>query len=162
MTSNIGTHNINSSQIGFSKSKDDDSQNQTGEIMKEVKKYFIPEFLNRIDDIIVFNSLSIENLSDIIELQLKDLHANLKNMNTKLKVTKTAKDILIQDGSHREWGARPLRREIQNEIENVISSKFLNGEFVENGVITVKGKLGKLDFTQKLLKSISKRAEKVT
>ena len=71
------------------------------------------------------------NLYNIIELQLKDLHSNLTQKNNKLKVTKTAKDILIQDGSHREWGARPLRRTIQNEIENVISSKFLNGEFKE-------------------------------
>ena len=129
--------------------------------MKEVKKYFIPEFLNRIDDIIVFNSLSIENLYNIIELQLKDLHANLSNMNTKLKVTKTAKDILIQDGSHREWGARPLRREIQNKIENVISSKFLNGEFSENGLITVKGKSGKLNFTQKLIRIKKESKDKV-
>ena len=161
MTSNIGTRNINSSQIGFSKSTPNDVQSHSGDIMKEVKKYFIPEFLNRIDDIIVFNSLSIENLYNIIELQLKDLHTNLRNMNTKLKVTKTAKDILIQDGSHREWGARPLRREIQNEIENVISSKFLNGEFSENGVITVKGKLGKLNFSQKLVRIKKETKDKV-
>ena len=162
MTSNIGTRNINSSQIGFSKITSDDTQSHSGDIMKEVKKYFIPEFLNRIDDIIVFNSLTIDNLYNIIELQLKDLHANLINKRTKLKVTKTAKDILIQDGSHREWGARPLRREIQNKIENVISSKFLNGEFIENGIITVKGKLGKLHFTQKLAKVKRKGKDKVT
>ena len=95
-------------------------------------------------------------------MQLKDLHANLINKRTKLKVTKTAKDILIQDGSHREWGARPLRREIQNRIENIISSKFLNGEFIENGIITVKGKLGKLHFTQKLAKVKRKGKDKVT
>ena len=162
MTSNIGTRNINSSQIGFSKGSPDDAQSHSVDIMKEVKKYFIPEFLNRIDDIIVFNSLSIENLYDIIELQLKDLHANLSNMNTKLRVTKTAKDILIQDGSHREWGARPLRREIQNEIENVISSKFLNGDFSENGLITVKGKSGKLDFSQKLTEVKNESKDRVT
>ena len=91
---------------------EDRIRNQIGEIVS-------PQQLSNIP-------LSIENLYNIIELQLKDLHTNLRNMNTKLKVTKTAKDILIQDGSHREWGARPLRREIQNEIENVISSKFLN------------------------------------
>ena len=162
MTSNIGTRNINSSQIGFSKGSPDDAQSHSADIMKEVKKYFIPEFLNRIDDIIVFNSLSIENLYDIIELQLKDLHANLRSMNTKLRVTKTAKDILIQDGSHREWGARPLRREIQNEIENVISSKFLNGDFSENGLITVKGKSGKLDFSQKLTEVKKESKDRVT
>ena len=83
-------------------------------------------------------------------------------MNTKVRVTKTAKDILIQDGSHREWGARPLRREIQNEIENVISSKFLNGDFSENGLITVKGKSGKLDFSQKLTEVKKESKDRVT
>ena len=162
MTSNIGTRNINSSQIGFSKGTPQDAQNHGHDIMKEVKKYFIPEFLNRIDDIIVFNSLSIENLYDIIELQLKDLHSNLTNKNNKLKVTKTAKDILIQDGSHREWGARPLRRAIQNEIENVISSKFLNSDFLEDGIITIKGKSGKLDFSQKLIQAKKEIKDKVS
>jgi len=162
MTSNIGTKNINSSQIGFKKDTSEDIQNHAHDIMKEVKKYFIPEFLNRIDDIIVFNSLSKENLYDIIELQLKDLNMNLKSKNNKLKVTKTAKDILIQDGSHREWGARPLRRAIQNEIENVISSNFLSGYFCENGVITVKGKGNKLTFLQNKTLLKSSKKEKMT
>ncbi|MBT7378100.1 MAG: ATP-dependent Clp protease ATP-binding subunit ClpC, partial [Candidatus Marinimicrobia bacterium] len=102
------------------------------------------------------------NLYDIIELQLKDLHSNLTNKNNKLKVTKTAKDILIQDGSHREWGARPLRRAIQNEIENVISSKFLNSDFLEDGIITIKGKSGKLDFSQKLIQAKKEIKDKVS
>ncbi len=160
MTSNIGTKNISSSQIGFNKSSSEEAQDFSADILKDVKKYFIPEFLNRIDDIIVFNSLSIDNLYEIIELQLSDLKYNLMNKNNKLKLTKTAKDILIQDGSHREWGARPLRRAIQNEIENVISSKFLSGEFIEDGVITVKGKGGALTFEQKI-SSKKKKNKKV-
>ena len=159
MTSNIGTKNISSSQIGFNKTYSIEAQDHSVDILKDVKKYFIPEFLNRIDDIIVFNSLSIENLYEIIELQLSDLKYNLMNKSNKLKVTKTAKDILIQDGSHREWGARPLRRAIQNEIENVISSKFLSGEFIEDGVITVKGKGGALTFEQKLSSQKKKKAK---
>ncbi len=159
MTSNIGTKNISSSQIGFNKTSSIEAQDHSVDILKDVKKYFIPEFLNRIDDIIVFNSLSIENLYEIIELQLSDLKYNLMNKSNKLKVTKTAKDILIQDGSHREWGARPLRRAIQNEIENVISSKFLSGEFIEDGVITVKGKGGALTFEQKLSSQKKKKAK---
>ena len=97
------------------------------------------------------NSLTIDDLFSIIDIQLKDLHANLSNRKNKLRITKTAKNLLIKDGSHREWGARPLRRIIQNEIENTISSKFLSGEFVDNGIITIKGKSGKLLFTQKQL-----------
>ncbi len=151
MTSNIGTRNINSSKIGFGKNDGISDESNKNDIFKEVKKYFIPEFLNRIDDIIVFNSLTIDNLFSIIDLQLKDLHSNLSNRKNKLRITKTAKNLLIKDGSHREWGARPLRRIIQNEIENTISSKFLSGEFVDNGIITIKGKSGKLLFTQKQL-----------
>jgi ATP-dependent Clp protease ATP-binding subunit ClpA len=118
--------------------------------MAEVKKYFIPEFLNRIDDIIVFNSLSKEDLHSIIELQLSDLKENLKKKNNTLKMTKSAKEDLIRDGAHREWGARPLRRIIQNQIENEISTRFLTGEFVENGSITVKSKNKELVFTQEV------------
>ena len=64
----------------------------------------------------------------------------MKKKNNILKITKSAKEDLIRDGSHREWGARPLRRMIQSEIENAISSRFLTGEFKENGIITVNSK----------------------
>ena len=116
--------------------------------MAEVKKYFIPEFLNRIDEVIVFNSLRKEDLYAIIDLQLRDLRENLEKKNNILRVTKSAKENLIRDGAHREWGARPLRRMIQNQIENEISTRFLTGEFSENGVITVKSKNKELEFTQ--------------
>ena len=118
--------------------------------MTSVKKYFAPEFINRIDEIIVFNSLIKEDLYKIIDLQLEDLRQNLDKKNNTLKITKSAKEDLIRDGSHREWGARPLRRMIQSEIENAISARFLTGEFKENGIITVKSKNKTLTFDQKL------------
>ena len=97
----------------------------------------------------------------IIDLQLRDLRKNLEKKNNTLRVTKSAKENLIRDGAHREWGARPLRRMIQNQIENEISTRFLTGEFTENGVITVKSKNKELEFAQekkKLKKSTSRKS----
>ncbi len=160
MTSNIGTRHISSSQFGFGK-KEPNADNEL-DVLKEVKKFFKPEFLNRIDNVVVFNSLTKDDLYKIIDLQIKDLKNNLMNKNNKLNLTKTAKDVLLQEGVHREWGARPLRRIIQNEIENYLSLKFLKNEFSEkNGIITVKGSKGKLIFTQKIIKKKKNPAEKV-
>ncbi len=78
--------------------------------------------------------------------------------NNKLNLTKTAKDVLLQEGTHREWGARPLRRIIQDKIENILSLKFLKNEFLEEeGLITIKGIKNKLVFTQKINKKNKKR-----
>ena len=155
MTSNIGTRAISSTSFGF-KSSTEKVKDDYINVMDEVKKYFIPEFLNRIDEIIVFNSLSKDDLHSIMDIQLTDLKMNLLKKNNTLKVTKSAKEILIRDGSHREWGARPLRRMIQSEIENQISSKFLSGEFKEDAIITVKSKNKSLEFSQTLKKSNNK------
>ena len=146
ITTNVGTQQVSSSKIGFadknSKIKNDNSSN----IKKEINKYFKPEFLNRIDDIITFNSLTEKNLYKIIDLQLNDLRYNLSKKNMKLQVNPTAKKVLLQNGSHREWGARPIRRIIQNDIENIISYKYLSGELKENSKIIVNGKGDKLIF----------------
>ncbi|MAV64046.1 MAG: Clp protease ClpC [Candidatus Marinimicrobia bacterium] len=147
MTSNIGTKSVESSSIGFSSNKKN-KRNEKNDIFNEIKKYFLPEFLNRIDEIIMFNSLNKDDLFKIIDLQLSDLKNNLLERNNVLRFSKTAKEYLLKDGSHREWGARPLRRLIQNEIENVISNKFIKGVFKDNKLITVKSKNNKLIFSQ--------------
>ena len=138
--------------FGFKQNKSDEKNDHYTDIMTAVKKYFIPEFLNRIDEVIVFNALSKDDLYHIIELQLIDLRKNLDKKNNLLKITKSAKEDLIRSGLHREWGARPLRRLIQNNIENAISARFLSGDFKENGIIMVKSKNKDLVFTQKLKK----------
>ena len=79
---------------------------------------------------------------------MQDLKDNLKDKRNSLRVSKTAKEYLLKDGSHREWGARPLRRAIQNEIENKISNLFIKGKFKENALITVKSEKNKLLFKQ--------------
>jgi len=84
----------------------------------------------------------------------------LLKKNNILRITKSAKENLIRDGAHREWGARPLRRMIQSEIENEISTKFLTGEFTENGIITVKSKNKQLEFYQETKKPQKKHRSK--
>ena len=160
MTSNVGTKSIKSTSFGFSSTSKEKSNDNYTDIMAEVKKYYIPEFLNRIDELIIFNSLTKENLESIIDIQLTDLRKNLEKKNNKLRITSSAKDILIRDGAHREWGARPLRRMIQSEIENQISTKFLTGEFVDNATITVKSKNKELDFSQVLKKTKTIKSKK--
>ena len=146
MTSNIGTKKIASSKIGF-KDKNSESSDKN-KSHDDIKKYFLPEFLNRIDEIVLFNSLTKEDLFKIIDLQLLDLKKNLLEKNNTLRVSQTAKEYLLRDGSHRDWGARPLRRLIQNEIENKISNKFIKGTFKNNCLISIKAKNNKLAFTQ--------------
>ena len=148
MTSNIGTSRINSSNIGFIDKKDNKEDNHSI-VMKEVKKYFKPEFLNRLDDLIVFNQLSLDNLFRIIDFEMIDLKNNLKAKNISLRLSPTAKKILLQDGSYLDWGARPIRRVIQNKVESEISLRFLSGEFVDSGgSISITGNEGDLLFKQ--------------
>ena len=148
MTSNIGTKSINSSTLGFSTKLVEENVQRTNLIREEINKYFRPEFLNRIDDIIVFNSLKKRDLHQIIDIQLHDIKENLSYKNNSIRFSKNVKDYLLRDGSHRDWGARPIRRIIQNEIENPISMKFLSKEFSDNSIISVKVSGNKLAFTQ--------------
>ena len=158
MTSNLGSKKLSSSDFGFIKEED---ENRELNVMSYVKKFYKPEFLNRIDDIIVFNSLEKDDLYKIIDLQLSDLRSNLKNKQNSLTFYKTAKELLLQDTEHREWGARPLRRNIQNLIENVISEKFISGKFKDQpGKILVSAKKGMFQFNQKLNSVIPKISSK--
>ncbi|MBI44757.1 MAG: Clp protease ClpC [Candidatus Marinimicrobia bacterium] len=157
MTSNIGTARISSSKIGFI---EDDIADTSKAINDEVKKYFKPEFLNRLDDIIVFNQLTQDNLYKIIDFEMQDLKTNLKKKGISLRVHQTAKKILLQEGSYQEWGARPIRRVIQNKIESEISIRFLDQRFLDNGGnITITGKDAQLVFKQKPTKKASKKTK---
>ena len=157
LTSNIGTTALSSSSFGFLNTNE--NKDQDNSILDEVEKYFNPEFLNRLDEIIIFNSLTITDLYNIIDLLLLDLKNNLKNKNVSLVVSKTAKEFIIRNIDHREWGARPIRRAIQNFIENIIAEKFIKGEFVENGKISIKSKNNQLVFNQFFAKKIKKTAK---
>ncbi len=147
MTSNIGTKKMSPTSIGFD-SQNNKKNDKDVDLFEDIKKYFLPEFLNRIDEIIPFNSLSKKDLFSIIDIQMQDLKSNLFEKGNSLRISKTAKEFLLKDGAHREWGARPLRRSIQNEIENKISNRFIRGTFKENALITIKSVKNRLVFKQ--------------
>jgi ATP-dependent Clp protease ATP-binding subunit ClpB len=106
-------------------------------LLDALKQTFRPEFLNRVDDIIVFNTLSKEHLSVIIDLQLRRLEKTLADRGLKLQVTTAAKDVLMSDGYDPAYGARPMRRSIQRLVQDPLSLRLLAGEFLSGETIVV-------------------------
>ena len=148
MTSNIGTRRFGKvGTYGFG----DTSSQKTYEEMKlrvleEMKEVFNPEFLNRIDDIIVFNTLLKKSVLKIIDLQLEDVRQNLAAQKMKLTVSAKAKELILEKGYSKEFGARPLRREIQTSIEGPLSERILAGDFSEGDHIEANVDAGNLTF----------------
>ncbi len=136
MTSNVGASMItNTQKLGFSVSGDDkkDRYEKLKEtVNEELKKAFSPEFLNRVDDIIVFAHLSQDEIRQIVELMLKDLFKRLSERNLTIEVTDAAKDYLAKEGYSETYGARPLRRVIQKKVEDVLAEEILSGNYKEN------------------------------
>jgi len=144
MTSNAGVELIKrEGSIGFAARKDEaKARKQDYEIMKEkvmaeVKKTFRPEFLNRLDEIIVFHELTEEQLKSIVDLMVRDLQKRLAERKLGIELTEEAKAWLAKEGYDPLYGARPLRRAIERYVENPLSSKILRGEFVEGDTVTV-------------------------
>ena len=132
MTSNAGS-NLNTNSIGFGKQTID-----KGKIEDTLKSTFRPEFLNRIDEIVVFDSLTENELIQIVDLMLKDTQKALKEKDMNLIVSDTAKHFILEKGTNIKFGARPLRRAIQRYIEDEISEKILRGEFSNGQTINVE------------------------
>ena len=153
MTSNAGVELIKrEGQIGFTSRKDEvkeqkSYENMKDKVMTEVKKLFRPEFLNRLDEIIVFHELSEEQLRKIVDLMVTDLQNRLEEHKLGLELTPKAKSWLAKEGYDPVYGARPLRRVIERYVENPLSSKLLRGEIKEGD--TVKVDLGKDGLTFK-------------
>jgi ATP-dependent Clp protease ATP-binding subunit ClpC len=144
MTSNVGAATIKrESQIGFSVQKDKaTTQKQSYEDMKkkvqvELEKKFLPEFLNRLDEIIVFHELTKEQLRQIVELMIKDLEKRMDERKIGLELTDKAKDWLSEKGYDPVYGARPLRRIIERYVENPLSSKLLRAELKEGDTVKI-------------------------
>jgi len=112
-----------------------------------LKDYFRPEFLNRIDETILFHSLSKEQLSKIVDVQLDGLRRRLAARNMKLELSDEAKRLLADEGYDPTYGARPLKRVIQQRIENPLASKILSGEFADGDTIHIDVDKAKHDFT---------------
>ena len=129
MTSNLGSEALLSKgrAIGFGNAASDDQTNE--KVMKVVKATFTPEFLNRIDGTIIFRSLEKEELRQIVERQLVRVIENLQARGVELLVTDEAKDWLIGVGYDRDYGARPLRRAIQQHVEDGLSEGLLRGSY---------------------------------
>ncbi|MEE9199071.1 MAG: NDP-hexose 4-ketoreductase, partial [Dehalococcoidia bacterium] len=106
-------------------------------VLSEVKKFFRPEFLNRIDGIVVFHALSREHILQIVDLLLEDLHRHLKEKEINLEVTTAAKELLAERGFDPTFGARPLKRLIQDLLEDPLSEKLLEGKFHPGDTVVI-------------------------
>ena len=118
-------------------------------IMDELKKQFRPEFLNRIDDIIVFHSLSKNDIAKIVKLMCKTLIKRLEEMTIILEMNEDAINLIAQSGLDLEYGARPLKRSIQKELENELSELILQGTIKSGDVVEASVKEGKMTFQVK-------------
>ena len=143
MTSNAGS-NLNNNSIGFGKQTVDKSK-----IEDSLKDVFRPEFLNRIDEIIVFNSLNKEELLQIVDLMLNVTINALKQKDISFEITKEAKQYILEKGTNIKFGARPLRRAIQRYVEDEISEMILKGEILDGQTVTVDLENDKLLITTK-------------
>ncbi|HHT9117050.1 MAG TPA: ATP-dependent Clp protease ATP-binding subunit [Candidatus Hypogeohydataceae bacterium YC38] len=150
MTSNIGAEVIkNQAGLGFRKTTEEQSyETMKDQLMKVVDKHFRPEFLNRVDGIIVFRALTREDLQKIIFIELDHLKGRLSNYNIKLSLTEEALDFVIQKGYDPHFGARPLRRAIENLVEDPLAEELLQGRFIHGATIRVKVEDGKLAFEE--------------
>jgi ATP-dependent Clp protease ATP-binding subunit ClpC len=137
MTTNAGAEAIkNEAAFGFQKPDDDASyESMKGRVHEQIEKVFRPEFLNRVDDVIVFRHLTQDDLGDVIEMELRKVRERLSERGIKLVLTPQAKTFLIKKGSNLDFGARPLRRAIENFVEDPLSEELLKGEF--KGVDTI-------------------------
>ena len=143
MTSNAGS-NLNNNSIGFGKQTIDSAK-----VEEALKNTFRPEFLNRVDEIVVFDSLTKEQLLEIVDLLLKSTSESLANKDITLSVSKFAKQFILDKGTDLKYGARPLRRAIQKYIEDEISEMILRGEVLPLQTLTVDCKDNKLTFKVK-------------
>jgi ATP-dependent Clp protease ATP-binding subunit ClpB len=138
MTSNVGTGMVERNTIGFSvHGKDTRTEETRKRLLEQLRQQFRPEFLNRVDDIIVFNSLTREHLARIVDIQLGNVGKMLKDRNLQLEVTTAAKDRIITEGYDAQYGARPMKRAIQRLIQDPLALKLITGGFAEGGTILV-------------------------
>ena len=150
MTSNAGANRIiDPKKLGFITQTDEksDHDRMKSGVIKEVKNTFKPEFINRIDEIVVFRTLNDDDLKKIVSLQVKDLCARaLEARGIKLHITDSAKKLVAAKGNDKKFGARPIRRAIQTMLEDPLSLEILEGKFKEGDDVTIAAKGGKIVF----------------
>jgi ATP-dependent Clp protease ATP-binding subunit ClpC len=153
MTSNVGVSTIRKQAVlGFATSsneREDAYEKMKENVLEELKKTFRPEFLNRIDEIIVFHQLQEEHIRKIVDLMLKSLLVRIKEMNINLEITDKARAFLAEKGYDQAYGARPLRRAIQKMVEDQLSEEMLKGEIKPGSEVLVDVEDDKLIFRNK-------------
>ena len=148
MTSNIGAETLKKQgSIGFKSQEEEVTyQSMRSRLLDEVKKVFKPEFLNRVDDTIVFRPLTKEDLEKIIEFEIRDVESRLKDQRILIDLTKEAKDFLIERGFDKIFGARPLKRTIQRFLEDPLAEEIIKGNYKNGAKVRVTAKADSLDF----------------
>jgi len=152
MTSNLGAEQIASgASVGFQAGEGGSMpyEEMKNRVLSELKHQFRPEFLNRLDEVIVFHALSRENIKKIVGLMLDEMEKLIEEKEIELEVTEEAKDLIAQEGYDPDFGARPLRRAIQRLIENALSEDILQGKFKAGDKVVASIKDGKLVFSKK-------------
>ena len=151
-TSNIGSSLLinNKANIGFGKDRSSKTYSEVKHlVIGEVKKFFKPEFLNRLDDLIVFHQLNKKHITEIADMLINKLSERLSERGFTIKVKNDARDKIVSDGYTPIYGARPLKREIERQIENPLSLKVIGNEFESGDKIEVFLKNGKIEFKKK-------------
>jgi ATP-dependent Clp protease ATP-binding subunit ClpA len=141
MTSNVGSEWATGDAEAYEEMKK--------RMTDDLRRRFRPEFLNRIDEVIVFRSLTFDDIEKIVELQIENVRKTLSESELKIEVTKGARDLLAREGFDPNYGARPLKRTIQRLVENPLSRKIIKGEFKKDDTILVDAKEQALTFSKK-------------
>lgn len=159
MTSNIGASEIKAMpSLGFGTQAEADNYERMREVqMEALKRTLKPEFINRIDDIIIFRALEDKDMSKIINIMADSLKKRLKEKNINIDISENAKKLIVEKGSNKEYGARPLRRALQRMVEDELSERILKGEFAIGDEIVVDEKDGALTFAKKEAKVQSEK-----
>ncbi len=163
MTSNVGSKEINrGSSLGFSMSDDKNSfLDLKDKAITALKKVFNPEFLNRVDEVVVFHSLKKEHIGKIIDIMLDESKKQLEEKDMTFIIRESAKNFLIEKGYDEKYGARPLRRTIQRELEDPLANEILKGVFKKGSKITVNYRDKKIVFKEVIKKPKKEEREKI-
>ena len=151
MTSNAGAKAIvEPKKLGFATKEDiaGDYKRMKSNVMEEVKRIFRPEFLNRIDETIVFHALNEEHMQRIVGLMCKELVVRVETqLNMKLTIRDSVKKFIVEKGMDKKYGARPLRRALQTELEDKLAEAILEGNIKSDGKVIVSVSKGEIKFT---------------
>lgn len=166
MTSNIGTRQLKDfgQGVGFATSSKESSKAGYNRSVLEnaLKKAFAPEFLNRIDDVVIFNNLERENIHKIIDIEMAGLFKRIKDMGYKIEMSVAAKDFIVERGWDPNYGARPLKRAIQKYIEDPLAEEIIKSSVIENDTIMLDYKPEDVELTISILKTKAKKLKQDT